>query len=88
MLAFQSSQTKGTLKIDLTGVRKRIVPPGKVLFFSLALLKCLVDTNSEYCSYDKTLSKPCYLPNVLVLLIHLGYIVIIEKGFSFLLDAG
>ena len=38
-------------------------------------------------SYDKTLSKLPYLPNVLVLLTNLGHSVITEKGISLFLDA-
>ena len=43
---------------------------------------------SKNCSYEKAFAKPTSLPNVFVLFINLGHFEIIEKGISFLLDAG
>ena len=53
-----------------------------------ALLKSLVYAIPKNCSYDKAFPKHPYLPNVFVLFIDLGHFVVIEKGISFLLDAG
>ena len=58
------------------------------ILFILALLKCLIDAIWENHSHNKALSKLAYLPNVFVLFINLSDFVTIEKGFSFLLDAG
>ena len=53
-----------------------------------APLKCLIYAVSENCSYDKALPKLPYLPSVFVFFINVGHFVIIEKGISFLFDAG
>ena len=58
------------------------------IFLISALLKCLIYAISGNCSYDKALSKLSYLPTVSVFFINVGHFVIIEKGISFLFDAG
>ena len=52
-----------------------------------ALLKGLIYAILENISHDKALSKP-YLSIAYVSFKNFGHFVIIEKGISFLLDAG
>ena len=58
------------------------------IFLISALLKCLIYAISDNCSYDKALPKLPYLPIVSLFFINVGHFVIIEKGISFLFDAG
>ena len=59
----------------------------RVLLIS-GILKCLTYAISENCSYDKALPELPYLPNVFVFFIKVDHFVIIEKGVSFLFNAG
>ena len=56
------------------------------IFLISALL--IIYAISNNCSYDKALPKLPYLPTVSVFFINVGHFVIIEKGISFLFDAG
>ena len=58
------------------------------IFLIPDLLKCLIYAISDNCSYDKAFPKLLYLHSVFVFFINVGHFVIIEKGTSFLFDAG
>ena len=67
-----------TLETDFTSVWKIDCISSESVLIIAALLKCLVYAISKNCSYDKELLKHTYLPNVFVLFIDLGYLVIIQ----------